>query len=201
MSRIVYHRTRLPLGPSVGLALAAVIAAWAWRATLPVAPEAALPTAAVPARQAAPVAVALEARHDAAPARPGGAPAARSLPAPAGAGSDAPVVQPQQLTVSRLFSARAFLNEVRLAPAPRGGFVVQAVEPDSRWDRMGLRPGDVIYTLDTPAMAAIDDTSMVALTQQTQIELDVYRAGTLLRLQLSINRDEAPSDDAGRSPS
>lgn len=100
------------------------------------------------------------------------------------------VVTPQQLTVARLQAAEAFLNSVRVVPAPRGGFAVQAVLRDSAWDRMGLRPGDVIYTLDTPAMAAIDEASMVAMIQQAMLDLDVYRDGTLTHLQLQLNRED-----------
>ncbi|HET7793570.1 MAG TPA: hypothetical protein VFL64_09300 [Rhizobacter sp.] len=98
------------------------------------------------------------------------------------------------LTVSRPEAARAFLNEVHLKPSPQGGYVVAEVLPDSRYERLGLRPGDMIYSLDTPRMSAIDETSMVALIQQTELELDVYRNGSLTRLRY----DYAANDEGAR---
>ena len=102
-------------------------------------------------------------------------------------------VQISQLTHSRASLAEAFLREVQVAPGPRGGFVVQAVMPDSRHHKLGLQPGDVIYSLDTPKSSAVDDSSMIALMQQTEIEIEVYRNGSPLRLQHAYNVD--PPDD------
>jgi S1-C subfamily serine protease len=86
-------------------------------------------------------------------------------------------------------AASVFLDEVQVRPSPRGGYVVEAVLPQSRYDRMGLRAGDVVYSLDTPAMAAVDEGSMVALMLQTEIELDVYRQGQPMRLRVALNTD------------
>jgi len=107
-------------------------------------------------------------------------------------------VQVSQLTLSRPSLAEAFLSEVHLSPNPRGGFVVQEVAPDGRHHKLGLQPGDVVYSLDTPKMAAVDDSSMTALMQQTEIELDVYRNGSLLRLRHAYNTD--PPAEAQRAP-
>lgn len=103
----------------------------------------------------------------------------------------------QRLTQKRPLAARAFLSEVLLASSTSAGYVVTEVLPESRYERMGLRPGDVIYTLDTPRMAAVDEGSMVALMQQTEIELEVYRQGTLLRLRANL-ADDGESTDADR---
>lgn len=105
-------------------------------------------------------------------------------------------VQIAQLTHSRPSLAEAFLREVQLSPGPRGGFVVQSVLPDSRHHKLGLQPGDVVYSLDTPKSSAIDDNSMIALMQQTEIEIEVYRNGVALRLQHAYNVD--PADDEPR---
>ncbi len=142
-----------------------------------------------------------DAPHAAAVAAPEDAPPTPAAGRDSGAGAVPPAaVTPQQLSASRWRNAEAFLREVQLAPQPRGGFVVQAVLADSRYQRMGLRPGDVLHTLDTPRMVAIDDTSMVALMLQTEIELDVYRQGQPLRLRLALNREEADDDDPGPQP-
>ncbi|MBX3623101.1 MAG: hypothetical protein KF891_24295 [Rhizobacter sp.] len=105
-------------------------------------------------------------------------------------------VEVSRLTATRPIAARAFLSEVLLAPGSQAGFVVAEVLPESRFERMGLRPGDVIYSLDTPRMASVDESSMIAMIQQTELELDVYRKGTLTRLHTSLASDEE-GDHAG----
>jgi len=107
---------------------------------------------------------------------------------------DAPAATPApvevaQLSTSRPLATRAFLDEVSVHAGPRGGFVVDRVLADGRYAQMGLQPGDVVYTLDTPAMRAVDETSMVALMLQTELELDVYRNGAPLRLRVALNAD------------
>lgn len=96
----------------------------------------------------------------------------------------------RHLTLQRPQTARAFLSEVLLAPGTPSGFVVSEVLPESRYERMGLKPGDVVYTLDTPGMPVIDESSMVALIQQTELSLEVYRNGTLTRLHTNLAKEE-----------
>jgi|GEM_PF-2636089 len=112
--------------------------------------------------------------------------------APADENAEAPAVEARQLTTARPQLAAAFLNEVQVHPDPRGGFVVDRVLPEGRYDRMGLKTGDVVYSIDTPAMTAVDEGSMVALMQQTQLELDVYRNGSQVRLTGALNVDPEP---------
>lgn len=112
--------------------------------------------------------------------------------APVTVAPDTPAVEPRQLTTARPQLAAAFLNEVQVHPDPRGGFVVDSVLPESRYDRLGLKAGDVVYSIDTPAMSAVDEGSMVALMQQTHLELDVVRNGTHLRLTAALNVDPEP---------
>ena len=117
-------------------------------------------------------------------------------PALADGEPEAPAVAPRQLTTARPQLAAAFLNEVQVHPDPRGGFVVDRVLPEGRYERMGLKPGDVVYSIDTPAMSAVDEGSMVALMQQIHLELDVYRNGTPLRLTGALNEDADPPPEA-----
>lgn len=95
-------------------------------------------------------------------------------------------IDTRHLSLARPVTARTFLSEVLIAPHPQAGFVVTDVLPDSRFERMGLRPGDVLYTLDTPGVPAVDESSMVALMQQTDVSLEVYRQGTLTRLHTNL---------------
>ena len=104
----------------------------------------------------------------------------------------------RRLSATRPMAARSFLSEVLLAPGAGTAFVVAEVLPESRFERMGLKPGDVIYTLDTPKMALVDENSMVALMQQTELELEVYRKGTLTRLHTALNTSPENGDAAPR---
>lgn len=94
------------------------------------------------------------------------------------------------LTLSRPLAARTFLSEVLLKPGSPHGYVVAEVLPESRYERMGLRPGDVVYTLDTPGTPGVDESSMVALIGQTDLEIEVYRGGTLTRLHTNLAKME-----------
>ncbi|HEX3140005.1 MAG TPA: hypothetical protein VHQ87_08120 [Rhizobacter sp.] len=105
-------------------------------------------------------------------------------------------VDVRSLTTTRPNAARTFLDEVQLAKSAQGGYVVAEVLPESRYERLGLRPGDVIYSLDTPKMAAVDESSMIALMQQTELELDVYRNGSLTRLTYNYAKPEGGDRDA-----
>ena len=61
-----------------------------------------------------------------------------------------------------------------------------------------MRPGDILHSLDTPATAGLDEGSMVALMQQTQIEMEVYRDGAPLTLRHALNTDDPGPTDDGR---
>jgi hypothetical protein len=203
MSRII-HVQEHP-GATRGVVYAAVLAAlsfllWWWGSAITDPPaEAPMPapaTSALPARSASPPL--------AAPARPIVAPVVPThATSPHPEAEDADIrernrnVQIAQLTHSRPSLAEAFLREVQVSAGPRGGFVVQAVLPDSRHHKLGLQPGDVIYSLDTPRSSAVDDSSMIALMQQTEIEIEVYRNGSPLRLQHAYNVD-TPDDEPRR---
>jgi hypothetical protein len=95
-------------------------------------------------------------------------------------------IDTHRLSFARPVTARTFLSEVLVTPTAQAGFVVAEVMPESRYERMGLRPGDVIYTLDTPGTPGVDESSMVALMQQTELQLEVYRNGTLTRLHTNL---------------
>jgi hypothetical protein len=106
-------------------------------------------------------------------------------------------VDVRRLTLLRHQTARSFLSDVLLAPGAQSGFVVAEVQPESLYARMGLKPGDVVYTLDTPGTPEIDETSMVALMQRSELSLEVYRNGTLTRLHTHLahveNGDALPA--------
>ncbi len=191
MTRIVMDRSRWPLVRWMLAVAGLAVVALSWQRVFPEAhPAPPAPRQSDIWRRAPQTLVPLPPDSHAAPGL--GFRSMRAAPAPVA--TNAPLVLPQQLATSRVHLAESFLSDVRVVPASRGGFMVKAIARDSLWQRMGLQAGDVVFTLDNPAMAAIDENSMIALTQQTTLEMDVYRAGVLLHLLLQLNRDD---DDAG----
>lgn len=129
---------------------------------------------------------------------PQAAPAGTPAPEPTDIAERNRPIEVARLTTARPKAAEALLREVHLAPQARGGFRVEEVVPDSQYDKLGLRRGDMIYSIDTPAMSAVDENSMIALMLQTTIEIDIYRDGTPMRLRYALNT-EPP--EAAASPS
>jgi hypothetical protein len=101
------------------------------------------------------------------------------------------------LTQARPLLAETLLHELELRAEARGGFVVRDVAPGSLGERLGVRPGDLLFTFDSPENAAVDETSMVALVQQNTIALEVRRAGVTQRLSLDLREE---GGDGARRP-
>jgi type II secretory pathway component PulC len=104
-------------------------------------------------------------------------------------------VDVRRLTFTRFQNADAFLRSVELAPHPRGGYEVRGVESGSMYEKLGLRVGDVLYSLDTDNTSKVDDRSLEAVMRQTHYELDVYRNGQLVHLRYRF-----PTSDPGDEP-
>ncbi|MFL6655900.1 MAG: type II secretion system protein N [Sulfurifustis sp.] len=98
-----------------------------------------------------------------------------------------PNIDPASLTLKRTTAAKEFLREVALAPDPRGGFVVKEVTPGSVYEMMGLRAGDILYSIDTPANRDIDESSMESMIRQVELQLEVYRNGNFVLLRRALN--------------
>lgn len=103
-----------------------------------------------------------------------------------------------RLTSTRPQLAEMLLEQVELQPQPRGGFVVRDVAAGSLGDRLGLRPGDVLLTIDHPVNAAVDEASLQAVMEQRAIALDVHRDGRPLPLLLALDQEAAREADAAR---
>ena len=84
-------------------------------------------------------------------------------------------IDPQTLTSHRLQTAKMFLQEVAVRSDPRGGYLVTEVDPGSLYAEMGLKPGDRVFSIDTPATSDLDDKSPEEAMKQDHVELEVYR--------------------------
>jgi general secretion pathway protein C len=72
-----------------------------------------------------------------------------------------------------------FLNQALIVPNPDGGFLVRQVQAGSLYEKLGLRPGDVIRNVNGQPLTSMDD--VMRLYQQfgtaQRVLVDVQRQG------------------------
>jgi len=72
-----------------------------------------------------------------------------------------------------------FLGQAVIVPNPGGGFLVREMQPGSLYEKLGLRPGDVIRTVNGQPVSSMDD--VMRLYQQfgsaERVQVDVQRGG------------------------
>ncbi|AKJ31866.1 PDZ domain-containing protein [Caldimonas brevitalea] len=192
-----YRRRRLQV------AAAALTAAAAWQVASLLLPEPErLPSASAtplrtrvtprppepsPPRQIEPLAPSLHRREATAPLLP----AARAVDVTEAPWRQTnPLVEPEMLTVRRFLAAQEFLREVPLQPSGPGAYTVRSVPPNSVYARLGLRPGDVIHSLDTSHDTNVGDGSLDDVMQQTTMEMQVQRAGRAVTLRLRLDVED-----------
>jgi len=98
-----------------------------------------------------------------------------------------PIVQPvgtdRQLVDRRQLQQQLgkpeFLNQALIVPNPDGGFLVRQVQAGSLYEKLGLRPGDVIRSVNGQPLTSMDD--VMRLYQQfgtaQRVLVDVQRQG------------------------
>lgn len=98
-----------------------------------------------------------------------------------------PIVQPvgtdRQLVDRRQLQQQLgrpeFLNQALIVPNPDGGFLVRQVQAGSLYEKLGLRPGDVIRNVNGQPLTSMDD--VMRLYQQfgtaQRVLVDVQRQG------------------------
>jgi general secretion pathway protein C len=70
-----------------------------------------------------------------------------------------------------------FLRQATVVPASDGGFLVRQIQPGSLYEKLGLRMGDVIKTINGQPVNTIED----AIQQYQQME-------NVTAVQMEINR-------------
>jgi general secretion pathway protein C len=72
-----------------------------------------------------------------------------------------------------------FLSQALIVPNPDGGFLVRQIQPGSLYEKLGLRPGDVIRNVNGQALTSMDD--VMRLYQQfgsaQRVLVEVQRQG------------------------
>jgi general secretion pathway protein C len=72
-----------------------------------------------------------------------------------------------------------FLSQALIVPNPSGGFLVRQIQPGSLYEKLGLRPGDVIKNVNGQALTSMED--VMRLYQQfgtaQRVLVEVQRQG------------------------
>jgi len=110
-----------------------------------------------------------------------GAAAGIGVPPPApivqSVGADRQLVDRRQL--QQQLGKPEFLNQALIVPNPDGGFLVRQVQAGSLYEKLGLRPGDVIKNVNGQPLTNMDD--VMRLYQQfgtaQRVLVDVQRQG------------------------
>ena len=92
-------------------------------------------------------------------------------------GTDRQIVDRRQ--VQQQLGRPEFLNQALIVPNPDGGFLVRQVQAGSLYEKLGLRPGDVIRNVNGQPLTSMDD--VMRLYQQfgtaQRVPVDVQRQG------------------------
>jgi general secretion pathway protein C len=109
---------------------------------------------------------------------------------PAGAvmsGAGPTVVRPEALRSPQV------LSQAHIVPNSGGGFLVRTIQAGSIYEKLGLRAGDVIRSINGQTVNNMEDVLRIYretganLNQPMQVTLDVMRAGKPEQLQFQMN--------------
>src|ERR1700704_5916638 len=107
----------------------------------------------------------------------GGAPAVPLSPIVQSVGTDRQIVDRRQL--QQQLGRPEFLNQALIVPNPDGGVLGPQVQAGSLYEKLGLRPGDVIRNVNGQPLTSMDD--VMRLYQQfgtaQRVLVDVQRQG------------------------
>ena len=182
-------------------------------AAVPGAPAPAVPAPATPAASPVPASVAASpAPAVSAPSPPAPAPAAAATPpitsptAPSGPATPSAAVTSGRRPVAAMLIPRADLDrelgdfatlsqDVQVAAQPEGGFRIAAVRSGSFFERIGLRPNDVVLRVDGRAINGVEDASAAYawLRVTNKFSVDVMRDGRPLTLRFVISQSMTAS--------
>jgi S1-C subfamily serine protease len=103
--------------------------------------------------------------------------------------ADSPVVViPRGVLDKELQDFGALSDQVSLSRAPRGGFRLTRIVPNSFVSRIGLQPGDIVLRVDGRPLNGIEDASAAYawLRVTDRFTVDVVREGRPVRLRYVI---------------
>jgi general secretion pathway protein C len=82
------------------------------------------------------------------------------------------------------------LSQAQFAPAPQGGLMLREVRPGGLYEKLGLRPGDVLKTVNGQTLENLEQAQQLyhqfIEAGQKTIELEIMRAGRPLSLRYQL---------------
>lgn len=102
-------------------------------------------------------------------------------------GAPATAIRPDMLKSPQV------LSQAHIVPNTGGGFLVRTIQAGSIYEKLGLRAGDVIRSINGQTVNNMEDVlriyreSGTDLSQPMQVTLDVVRAGKPEQLQFQMN--------------
>ena len=125
---------------------------------------------------------------------------ARTPPPRSGVGSGTAVVQKlgnntyaiEREQINKQMQRPEFLSQALMVPNAGGGFLVREIQPGSLYQKLGLRVGDVINSVNGQPVNTVEDVMKIyqqlsGANNASQVTLDVRRAGQNQSLQYNIN--------------
>lgn len=134
---------------------------------------------------------------DIGPALPDGSikTAARPAPRAAGPGPEVKKLGENRFSIEReqinkQMQRPEFLSQALMVPNAGGGFLVREIQPGSVYEKLGLRVGDVIHTVNGQTVNTVEDVMKVyqqlSGSGAAQVNLDIRRAGKNESLQYNV---------------
>mgnify|MGYP000023427353 CR=1 FL=1 len=105
-------------------------------------------------------------------------------------GNNAYAIEREQ--INKQMQRPEFLSQALMVPNAGGGFLVREIQPGSLYEKLGLRVGDVINSVNGQAVNTVEDVMKIyqqlsGANNASQVTLDVRRAGKNESLQYNIN--------------
>lgn len=93
--------------------------------------------------------------------------------------------------INRQMQRPEFLSQALMVPNAGGGFLVREIQPGSLYEKLGLKVGDVINSVNGQAVNTVDDVMKIyqqlsGAGNTAQVNLDIRRAGKNESLQYNL---------------
>jgi type II secretory pathway component PulC len=88
------------------------------------------------------------------------------------------LLNPESVGAEESGGIQEFWRDIRVAPQDDNGFLVQEVTAESIYAKLGVRPGDLVYTLDSLTLIKLEELSKLgAISNAAGVSLEVVRDG------------------------
>lgn len=95
---------------------------------------------------------------------------------------------PRELITQQLRKPQELFSQALMVPNAGGGFLVREIQPNSLYEKLGLRVGDVLRSVNGKPINTVDDAMKVyqALSNAQNIQVEVVRGGRSEQLTYNL---------------